>query len=54
MNRIEEAAKPGDPAEEIATEDMQFMQIVRNPRRIKGIMGALPAQRVEPAHSFPM
>jgi hypothetical protein len=36
LNRIEEAAKSGDPSEEISIEETQFMQIIRNPRRAKG------------------
>jgi hypothetical protein len=36
LDRIETAARSSNPAEELSVEETQFVQFVRNPRRMKG------------------
>ncbi len=36
LNRLQKAAESADPAERLPLEEMQFVQITRNPQRRKG------------------
>ncbi len=36
LNRLKKAAESSDPAERLPLEEMQFVQITRNPQRMKG------------------